>query len=111
MINKGGAPKKEEHLKLKYRIELSLNDSEYNILVENKLLKKDILKSFVMDSLTKKTIIINTSKDPKFIFELHQIGNNINQIAKKANSINDLSVKDIQKLFELLEVLSNKLKS
>lgn len=111
MINKGGAPIKEECLKLKNRIGLSFNENEYNLLIEKGLFKKEILKSIVFDSLLNKKININTSKDPKFILELNKIGNNINQIAKKANSINDLSVKDIQKLFELLEVLGNKLKS
>lgn len=111
MINKGGAPIKEESLKLKNRIGLSFNESEYNLLIKNGLYKKAILKSIVFDSLSNKKIVINTSKDPKFILELNKIGNNINQITKKLNTIGDLSKTDIKQLFELIDELSNKLKS
>ncbi|MGZ9677512.1 plasmid mobilization relaxosome protein MobC [Flavobacterium sp. GNP001] len=46
------------------------------------------------NSLSGKKIQINTNKDPNFIGELNRIGININQIAKKCNSSDELTASD-----------------
>lgn len=38
--------------------------------------------------------------DPKLLFELNKIGNNLNQIAKKLNSNNELESKAIFEIYE-----------
>ena len=105
MNKKGGAPKKAEQLKLKKRIVLSFNEPECNKLGEQGLLDGKILKNILMRALANNKVQINTNKDPKFIFELNKIGNNLNQLAKKANSNDHLSELDIKNFWTLLDEL------
>ena len=105
MKNKGGAPKKNEQLKLKNRVILSFNEPESTKLQKRGLLNSKVLKTIIMNSTSGKTIQINTNKDPKFIFELNKIGNNLNQLAKKANSNDKLSELDIKNFWTLLDEL------
>ena len=105
MKNKGGAPKKNEHLKLKKRLVLSFNEAECTKLQEKGLLNSIAIKSIIMNSTSNKTIQIHTNKDPKYIFELNRIGNNLNQLAKKANSTDQFSDLDIRNFWTLLNEL------
>ena len=106
MKNKGGAPKKNEQLKLNKRLILSFNEPECTKLQEKGLLvDSKTLKTIIMNSTSHKTIHINTNKDPLYIFELNRIGNNLNQLAKKANSTDQFSDLDIRNFWALLTEL------
>lgn len=105
MKNKGGAPKKNDNEILKYRKNLSFNESEYTILTERGLADGKILKTILMNALSGKNIKISTNKDPKYICELNKIGNNINQLAKKFNSSDQLSDNDIRNFWSLIDEL------
>lgn len=105
MKNKGGAPKKNEDEKLQHRQNLSFTEQEYEILTEKGLTDGRILKTIIMNSLSGKKIQINTNKDPKFMGELNRIGNNINQIAKKCNSGDELNAGDLSNLWSALDEL------
>ena len=105
MKNKGGAPKKNEQLKLNKRLILSFNEPECTKLQEKGLLNSIAIKSIIMNSTSNKTIQIHTNKDPKYIFELNRIGNNLNQLAIKANSTDQFSDLDIRNFWTLLNEL------
>ena len=105
MKNKGGAPKKNEHLKLTTRLIISFNEPECMKLQEKGLLDSKTLKTIIMNSTSNKTIQIHTNKDPKYIFELNRIGNNLNQLTKKANSNDQLSELDINNFWTLIDEL------
>nr|WP_315176329.1 plasmid mobilization relaxosome protein MobC [uncultured Flavobacterium sp.] len=105
MKNIGGAPKKEEQLKLKNRMILSFNESEFNLLTEKGLADGKILKTILMNSLAGKKIELSTNKDPKYIYILNKTAVNINQIARKINSTNQLSDSDMKKYFSLIDEL------
>ena len=105
MKNKGGAPKKNEQFKLNKRLILSFNEPECTKLQKKGLLDSKALKTIIMNSTSGKTIHINTNKDQKFIFELNRIGNNLNQLAKKANSTDQFSDLDIKNFWTLLNKL------
>ena len=105
MKNKGGAPKKNEQLKLNKRLILSFNEPECTKLQEKGLLDSKALKMVIMNSTSRQTINVYTNKDPKYIFELNRIGNNLNQLAKKANSTDQFSNLDIRNFWTLLNEL------
>lgn len=106
MKNKGGAPKKNDDEKLQCRQNLSFTLPEYDMLVEKGLADGTILKTIVMNSLAGQKIQINTNKDPNFICELNRIGININQIAKKCNSSDELTASDLSNLWSTLDELT-----
>lgn len=105
MKNKGGAPKKNDQFKLNKRLVLSFNEPECTKLQEKGLLDSKTLKTIIMNSTSGKAIHIYTNKDPKYIFELNRIGNNLNQLAKKANSTDQFSSLDIRNFWALLTEL------
>lgn len=109
MKNKGGAPKKEDSLKLTNRMIVSFNESEYLLLKEKGLLNSKVLRKVIMDTVKGKKIVVNTNKDPRYILELNRIGNNINQIIKKANS-NQLTHNDIIKIWSFIDDITLLLK-
>lgn len=103
MKNKGGAPKKSDNNKLKYRKIISFNESECTKLQEKGLLDSKALKTIIMNSTSGKTAQIN--RDPKYLFEINRIGNNLNQLAKKANSTDQFSDLDLRNFWTLLNEL------
>lgn len=105
MKNIGGAPKKEEQLKLKNRMILSFNESEFNLLIEKGLADGKILKTILMNSLAGKKIELNTNKDPKFIYELNKIGVNLNQLTMNFKIYDQLPDNDLRNLCSLIDKL------
>jgi hypothetical protein len=105
MKNKGGAPRKQDHLKVKNRITVSFNEAEYTVLKEKGLLDGKLVKTVILNTLNGKSLNLNTNKDPKLIVELNRIGNNINQISKKLNSGIPLSEGEKEHFFLLLREL------
>ena len=105
MKNKGGAPRKNEQSKLKNRIILSFNEPEFDILTEKGITDAKTLKTIVLNSLSGRKIELKTNKDPKFIYILNKTAVNINQIARKINSTNQLSGSDMKKYFSLIDEL------
>ena len=104
-MKKGGAPLKKEQLKLKNRIILSFNESEYNMLLEKGMPEGRTIKTIIMNAISGKTTHINTNKDPKYIFELNRIGNNLNQLTKLQHINDQLSDNDIRNLWSLLNII------
>ena len=102
-------PKKEENEKRKNYIKVSLNEYEKFFFIKHKLYSGDNLRDFIIDNFQKKTIIITSDKDPKYIKELNKMGVNLNQIAKKYNSLGDLSNLDVEKINNIVEVLALKI--
>ncbi|RKS93830.1 mobilization protein MobC [Flavobacterium limicola] len=109
MTFKGGAPRKEEDLKLKYRMKLNFNLEEFNLIKSKSLYSNKILKDIILQAILNNSINISTDKDPKYNQELNKIGINLNQIVKKANSIKELSNSDIQKMIYLMDVIQKKI--
>lgn len=102
-------PKKEEKEKRKYHIMVNLNESEKIFFNKNNLFSGENLRDFVINTFHKKTIIITSDKDPKYINELNKMGVNLNQIAKKYNSLGEISNLDIEKINNIVEVLAAKI--
>lgn len=98
-------PKKQESLKNKYRIPLNFNQLEIDTLKKHQICKNHLLKSIIMQSLSNDKIVIQTNKDPNYIASINKIGVNLNQIAKKLNSIHEISSSDIAKLNSLVDLL------
>lgn len=102
-------PKKEEKEKYKHRFTLWFNDDQKNIFKKIGLTSGDKIRDFVLETYNKKTIIITSDKDPKYINELNKMGVNLNQIAKKYNSLGELSNLDIEKINNIVEILAAKI--
>lgn len=112
--NRGGAPRKDDADKIAPVISVYFSKKEYKILEdymkENNLVikkKSGLLKKITLDSITKKNIILTKQNDPKLIFEVNKIGININQLAKKLNSLDALSPNELSKMHNLVKQLSN----
>lgn len=102
-------PKKEEKEKYKHRFTVWFNDYQKDIFNKLRLNSGDKLRDFVLETHHKKTIIVTSDKDPKYINELNKMGVNLNQIAKKYNSLGELSNLDIEKINNIVEILATKI--
>lgn len=98
-------PKKEEPDKFKHRFTFWFSDEHKKKFDELNLKSGDKIRDFVIDTYSKKTIYITANKDPKYINELNKIGVNLNQIARKYNSLGEISNLDIGKINSLVDVL------
>lgn len=105
MKNKGGAPKKSDNNKLKYRKIISFNKSELDMLTEKGITDAKTLKTIVLNSLAGKKIELNTNKDPKFIYELNKIGVNLNQLTMNFKIYDQLPDNDLRNLYSLIDKL------
>lgn len=103
-------PKIEVSEKRNYHIMVNLNEAEKNFFKKHNIYSGEKLRDFIIDNMNKKNIIITSEKDPKYINELNKIGVNLNQIAKKYNSLNELSDLDIDKISKFIDVLEQKIK-
>ncbi|WP_291960191.1 plasmid mobilization relaxosome protein MobC [Maribacter sp.] len=112
--NKGGAPKKAESDKIAKGISIYFNAKELelfddfiqkNNLVERK--KSALIKQVLMKTIQNDEVILKKNTDPKLFLELNKIGTNINQIAKKFNSLDKISNADHLKYDELLRQLGS----
>lgn len=102
-------PKKEEKEKRKHHIMVNLNEAEKSFFIKHNLFSGENLRDFIINTFHKKTIIITSEKDPKYINELNKIGVNLNQIAKKYNSLSEISNLDIDKINNIVEILASKI--
>ena len=102
-------PRKEEKEKAKYHWNFWFNESQKKIFDKLNLKSGDKIRDFVLETYHKKTIIVTSDKDPKYINELNKMGVNLNQIAKKYNSLGELSNLDIEKINNIVEVLAAKI--
>lgn len=108
-MNKGGRPQKKDDELKKHKFSIYFNSEEYNYLQRKNMLNSSKIVYILIKSLEKKTFVIETDKDPKYLLELNRIGNNLNQITKRLNSIKDLSSLDIEKLNNILSLINQKL--
>lgn len=105
MKNKGGAPKKSDNNKLKYRKIISFNKSELDMLTEKGITDAKTLKTIVLNSLAGKKIELNSNKDPQFIYELNKIGVNLNQLTMNFKIYDQLPDNDLRNLCSLIDKL------
>lgn len=110
--NKGGAPKKKDSDKIVKGISIYFNPKELKELddfiskknlVQNK--KSALIKDILLKTVRNEDVILKKNTDPKLFLELNRIGTNINQIAKKFNSLDKISESDRHKYDDLLKQL------
>lgn len=117
-LNKGGRPKIDDP-KLKSDNKFTLYFNGYEIEKINKYVlkelgenhsKSDFYKTILLNHIENKSIIIKTSRPTLELSELNSIGNNVNQIAKKLNSVNNLTPQELLKfnllMTKLLELIT-----
>lgn len=112
-VNKGGAPKKKDSDKIVKGISIYFNPNELQELdefileknlVEHK--KSALIKDILFKTVRNKEVILKKNTDPKLFLVLNKIGTNINQIAKKLNSLEKISGEDHDKYDSLLNQLN-----
>lgn len=95
------------------RIEIRLTPEEKTKIVNNSAKAKTTISDFVIRSAINQEIVIYDDLG-KFIAQLRKIGNNVNQLTKKANSGEITCVdleetkKELNKIWELLNLLITK---
>ena len=115
--NKGGRPRKADSQKIHKRESIYFNKKEHevfsNFLSKNNLVKSSkstILKSIVLNSIQNNSIIFEKTESPLLLKELNRIGTNLNQLVKKLNSLDELTVIDQTKVNSLLSEIGNKIR-
>jgi hypothetical protein len=111
--NKGGAPKKNNSEKIVKGISIYFNQKELDEfdefistknLVQNK--KSSLIKEITLKTIRNEDIILKKNADPKLFLALNKVGTNINQIAKKLNSLDKVSESDRMKFENALTDIS-----
>lgn len=111
--NKGGAPKKNDSEKIVKGISIYFNQKELDEfdefistknLVQNK--KSSLIKEITLKTIRNEDIIFKKNADPKLFLTLNKVGTNINQIAKKLNSLDKVSESDRMKFENALTDIS-----
>jgi hypothetical protein len=111
--NKGGAPKKNNSEKIVKGISIYFNQKELDEfdefistknLVQNK--KSSLIKEITLKTIRNEDIILKKNADPKLFLALNKVGTNINQIAKKLNSLDKVSESDRMKFENVLTDIS-----
>ncbi len=111
--NPGGRPKISDKHKKIIRFSIQFTPVEEQIIIKYldknnlvKISKSNFFKNIILNSIQNNVINFKRNADPKALLALNKIGNNINQIAKKSNSIDALGDADIKKLHLALETIS-----
>lgn len=93
------------------RLEVRLNDSE-DIKLHELMRETGFNASQLIRSLISRTEIKTRPPDelPKLLRELSAIGNNVNQIARKANSTDNIAEDEVTKMRVAFENLSKKVR-
>ena len=102
---KGGRPPKSKYEKMSKLVSIYLTPEESE-LINNSLLdynisnysKSEFFRTIILKTINQREIVFKRNSDPKIVLELNRIGINLNQIAKKLNSLNALSSNDMLKL-------------
>ena len=94
------------------RVEIRLNDNE-DIKLHNLMRETGFNASQLIRSLILHTDIKTRPPDeyPKLIRELSAIGNNVNQIARKANSTDTVDTTEVIKMRRAFESLSEEVRN
>ena len=91
--NRREAPKKKDSEKVVKGISIYFNSNELkeldNFISEKNLVtsKKSSLIKEILLNHSNKDVVLRKNTDPKLFLELNKVGTNINQIAKKLNSL------------------------
>ena len=93
------------------RLEVRLNDSE-DVKLHELMCETGFNASQLIRSLISHTEIITRPPDelPKLLRELSAIGNNVNQIARKANSTDNITEDEVTKMRVAFENLSKEVR-
>lgn len=93
------------------RLEVRLNDSE-DIKLHELIRETGFNASQLIRSLISRTEIKTRPPDelPKLLCELSAIGNNVNQIARKANSTDNIAEDEVTKMRVAFENLSKEVR-
>lgn len=102
---KGGRPPKSDNEKMSKLVSIYLTPEESelinNFLLDNNICnysKSEFFRTIILKTIDQREIVLKRNSDPKIVLELNRIGLNLNQIAKKLNSLNALSSDDVLKL-------------
>lgn len=99
---------KESERKRPYRVNVRLNEEEWNRLKKDQLLtsweKATILRETYMRTLPAK-LTFDKEGEKSFLAEFRRIGNNINQIARALNMEEPVAVSEMKSVKEQLEIL------
>lgn len=106
---KEGRPKLDVNEKRNFLHQIKINLFEKKQFEKYGLTSNDKIREYILETFIKKTMVITSEKDPKYIKELNKIGVNLNQISKKYNSLGNLSNLDIEKINNIVEVLALKI--
>lgn len=107
--NKGGAPKKDASEKIVKGVSIYFNQKELDEL-EEFIVKKNLtqnkksalIKEITLKTIRNKEVVLKKNADPELLLAVNKIGTNINQVAKKLNSLDKLSTADRNKFDEAL---------
>ncbi|MFV1450306.1 plasmid mobilization relaxosome protein MobC [Maribacter sp. HS] len=109
---KGGRPPKLKNEKMSKLVSIYLTPVELELiniyLSENNVInisKSEFFRTIILKTIDQREIVLKRNSDPKIVLELNRIGLNLNQIAKKMNSLNALSRDDVLKLNECYDQL------
>lgn len=109
---KGGRPQKSKNEKMSKLVSIYLTPEESalinNFLLDNNICnysKSEFFRTIILKTIDQREIVLKRNSDPKIVLELNRIGLNLNQIAKKMNSLNALSRDDVLKLNECYDQL------
>ncbi len=98
----------ESDRKRPYRVNVRLNEDEWSLLEKDQALmnweKATILRESYLERLPMK-LTFDKEGEGKFLAEFRRIGNNINQLAKAANSGDLVPYSALQQVSEQLSVL------
>lgn len=96
----------------KISLHIMLNDNE-DIKLHNLMRETGFNASQLIRSLILHTEIKTRPPDeyPKLLRELSAIGNNVNQIARKANSTDTVSAAEITKMRKAFDILSEEVRN
>lgn len=107
--NKGGRPKLSDDKIKKHQLKLLFTDDQKIKLEQKGIYDAVSIVNLIFKNENNNKEVRSNKINLNYILELNRIGNNLNQITKKLNSIKDLSSLDIEKLNNILTLINQKL--
>ena len=94
----------EEHRKRKRKLNVYLLDEEWEILNakadEAEMLKSEYIRNVILFGAAHKRTLFSKEATKEIIYEINRIGNNLNQIAYRANANRKIDERDFQNLYD-----------
>lgn len=94
----------EENRKRKRKLNVFLLDEEWELLNaktdELEMSKSECVRNMILFGATNKRTVFSKEETRKIIYEINRIGNNLNQIAYRANKSRIIDKDDFQNLYD-----------